>query len=406
MPELMHVVSLQQAGGVETHFAAFVRQAALSRSGWSHRWLNPERGMHPLIRDGLGPVALQESREKYAWGLKLPSFPGWLRTVHCRRVLRSGSTQLILIWNRSSRSGSVVAAAGSIPWAYWEHGSAGVEGHEDDRRHFFAQVPVALANSRAAARMLQLRWNYAGPVHVCRNALRPALHPGQPRPKPFPRRPVRLGFAGRLVAVKGPILLLHALGRIRDSLPDAELHVAGDGPERNRLQEWAGRLGVSSAVHFHGVTRDMAAFYDQVDCLLHPALREPFGLVAIEAAAHGCPVVAAAVDGLPEAVSPTSGGCCLVPRLSLPDYAALGGNLEGLPRLVYDPVADAIGPPRAVDPGEIAQRVVALFSEAGAYERASLQATTHVLQAFDFDRHVSDVFAVLDGLASRREDRP
>src|SRR5690606_16080928 len=108
------------------------------------------------------------------------------------------------------------------------------------------------------------------------------------------------------------------------------------------LESLAQRLNLGSAVQFQGLVRDMRGFYEGIDCLVHLPLTEAFGLVAIEAAARGVPVVAAAVDGLPEAVTDGVTGFTVVPNRPLTDYVELGGRLDGIPEAVYDPVADVL----------------------------------------------------------------
>jgi glycosyltransferase involved in cell wall biosynthesis len=107
-------------------------------------------------------------------------------------------------------------------------------------------------------------------------------------------------------------------------------------------------------------------------------------------------VIAAAVDGLPEAVTHGTSGVCIPPALPLADYVALGGRLDGLPPLVYDPQQDRLAPPRLVDPAALAAAVRELFADAAEYERASARASAHVRAKFDFDRHVAAVFAAIE----------
>jgi glycosyltransferase involved in cell wall biosynthesis len=145
-----------------------------------------------------------------------------------------------------------------------------------------------------------------------------------------------------------------------------------------------------------GSVRDMQAFYRDVDCLVHPPLTEAFGLVAIEAAALGCPVIAAAIDGLPEAVADGVSGYMVPPTLPLADYEGLGGARYGLPALVYDPTSDSLVAPPIVDPAALAGAVARLVSSAASFEALSARASAHVLGAPTFARHVEDVMAVID----------
>ena len=147
---------------------------------------------------------------------------------------------------------------------------------------------------------------------------------------------IQLGVAARLVPVKGVALVLHALQTLSASGMNVKLQVAGAGPEQPRLEALARKLDIAERCTFHGTVADMRQFYTNIDCLLHPPVTEAFGLVAIEAAAHGCPVIAAAVDGLPEAVEEGLSGSCIQPTLPLAEYRKLGGSFEGLPAEVYD----------------------------------------------------------------------
>jgi glycosyltransferase involved in cell wall biosynthesis len=389
----MHLVSLQQAAGVESHFTEFVAHARAARPDWTQGWLNPSRTMHPFFGARLNDALARRIDAKYWRGVKLPP-P--LRAWHCRRALKRARADALVIWNRSTKVRFALDAAGDDRCIHWEHGSAWDAGRERERREYFRRVPRAIANSRASARVLELAWEYRGALRVCRNALRPSLVPSAPVAKPFPRRAIRLGVAARLYPVKGVALALHALKRLAEQGLDVELRIAGAGPELTRLERVAASLGIERRVRFLGAVRDMAAFYRDVDCLVHAPLTEAFGLVAIEAAALGCPVVAAAIDGLPEAVSDGVTGYCVAPSLPLADYAALGGAHDGLPPLVYDPARDALVAPPLVDPAALASAVARLFAEAAAYESLSARASAHVLGAPGFARHVADVMAVVD----------
>src|SRR5699024_10361589 len=131
------------------------------------------------------------------------------------------------------------------------------------------------------------------------------------------QRPPALGVASRLVPVKAVCMALHVLAELRQRGLEVRLVIAGDGPERDGLRQLARALEIDDAVVFEGVIKDMSAFYTGIDVLLHPALREPFGVVAAEAGAHGCPVVCTAVDGLPEVIEHGVSGVCVPPTLAL-----------------------------------------------------------------------------------------
>jgi glycosyltransferase involved in cell wall biosynthesis len=403
VPVITHLVSLQQAAGVEAHFSEFVRHARSSDPEFTHGWLNAAGDMHPFVADRVAGELAHAIDAKRWSGVRLPAKPRALRTWHCRRALAAAGTDVLVIWNRTAKAQFAVDAAGERRCIHWEHGAAWDAGRDAERRAYLSRVPLAIANSTAAARVLQLLWDYRGEVRVCRNALRPSLVPAAPMAKKFPRRRIKLGAAARLYPVKGLAIVLQAvatLRRLRPSL-DVELHVAGAGPELPRLRSLAESLGLAEHVTFRGAVSDMGGFYADIDCLLHTPITEAFGLVAIEAAAHGCPVVTAHVDGLAEAVAAGVSGATIQPTLPLARYVELGGALEGLPQCVYDPAADALAEPRAVDPERAAGAVAALFDDARGFENLSAAASAHVLSQPDFTAHVRDVMAVVDDFIRR-----
>lgn len=111
-------------------------------------------------------------------------------------------------------------------------------------------------------------------------------------------------FAGRLVYEKGVHDLLRAMPRLRRRHPGLRLVIAGEGPHDAALREQARALRLGRSVRFAGFLseEDLAALAAAADCAVVPSIYEPFGLVALEAAAAGTPLVVADVGGLREFV--------------------------------------------------------------------------------------------------------
>lgn len=128
--------------------------------------------------------------------------------------------------------------------------------------------------------------------------------PAQPA-RPFPAGPPSVLFAGRLVREKGVLVLLQAFRRLLDRAPSAWLDIAGSGPEGDLAQRIATEKGLSDRVVFHGWLshNDLERLYSRAWVLAVPSVwEEPFGMVAIEAAARGVPAVVSEVGGLAEIV--------------------------------------------------------------------------------------------------------
>ena len=103
-----------------------------------------------------------------------------------------------------------------------------------------------------------------------------------------------LGMVCRLVWPKGCEDLL----RILERLP-ARWHgvLAGEGPDRSRLERLAAERGVAGRLHFLGTCGDVRPVYASIDALAFLTRYEPFGLVLVEAMAAGVPVFALGAAG-------------------------------------------------------------------------------------------------------------
>ena len=131
-------------------------------------------------------------------------------------------------------------------------------------------------------------------------------------------------FVGRLVSVKGVDVGIDALRTLHDHGKKKTLTICGDGPDREKLEERVQEADLSEFVSFEGWTEpeELVPYYSEAEVTIIPSRYEPFGIVALEAVACGCPVVASSVHGLPEAV----GDCgLLVPP---DDVEALANAIE------------------------------------------------------------------------------
>lgn len=123
-----------------------------------------------------------------------------------------------------------------------------------------------------------------------------------------------VGFAGRLVPGKGVDRLIEGLAKAREQIP-AVLLIAGDGPERRRLDSIAHSLGVASSVEFLGLVDDVPSFWRRCDVAVVPSDSwiESFCMVALEAMACEKPVVVTRNGGMPEVVADGETGMVVPP---------------------------------------------------------------------------------------------
>jgi len=120
--------------------------------------------------------------------------------------------------------------------------------------------------------------------------------------------------AGALIPQKGFDTLLEGLARAHDG--DLRLYIAGSGPERERLEALARRLGLERRARFLGTLppHDMAPWYQAADLFVFGSWREGCPNVVLEALACGTPVVATRVGGTQELVREGQDGLLFEPR--------------------------------------------------------------------------------------------
>ncbi len=120
---------------------------------------------------------------------------------------------------------------------------------------------------------------------------------------PYAGSEPRLLCVGRLIPIKGHLVLLRALAQARARVPGLVLDVAGRGPLEPALKAYAKELGVADAVRFLGFVSPVQTAIENAAIVVVPSLGEGFGMVALEAMERERPVIASSVGGLPEIVA-------------------------------------------------------------------------------------------------------
>lgn len=144
----------------------------------------------------------------------------------------------------------------------------------------------------------------ASAIHVVYNGVAPATA----SPAAISELRQRVSAGPPVVAVvasltnkKGHAVLLRAVAALRQEGVALTVLLAGDGPERRRLEAMAQALGVADSVQFLGVASS-AAVLAVADLFVLPSLVEGLPLALLEAMLAGKAVVAAAVGGVPEVI--------------------------------------------------------------------------------------------------------
>lgn len=135
-------------------------------------------------------------------------------------------------------------------------------------------------------------------------------------------------YIGRLRSVKGVEYGIKAFARAAEANPTLHLALAGDGEQRDYLENLAYDLGISKRATFLGERSDLPDVLSAADSVLMPSLREGFPRVAIEAMAASKPVIATKVGAISEAIIDDNSGILVVSK-DVPAMSAAITHLTG-----------------------------------------------------------------------------
>jgi glycosyltransferase involved in cell wall biosynthesis len=123
-----------------------------------------------------------------------------------------------------------------------------------------------------------------------------------------------IGSVGRLVEQKDYPTQLRAFALAAARVPSLRMAIAGDGPLRPALERLARELAIANRVRFLGYQDDVPALLRSVDLFALASKFEPFGVALIEAKAAGLPIVATAVNEIPDIVVDGESGLLTQPQ--------------------------------------------------------------------------------------------
>ncbi|KXO99170.1 glycosyltransferase family 4 protein [Tsukamurella pseudospumae] len=172
-------------------------------------------------------------------------------------------------------------------------------------------------------------------LHTIANGIDSSLWPYRDRSRKAVRRGApRLLYVGRLEYEKGVQDLVAAVARVRRTHPGTTLTVAGDGTQAAWLRDVTREHRVLRAVEFTGALdhEELVAQLHSADALVIPSRYEPFGIVALEGAATGIPVIATTAGGLADFIRTGETGVSVEP-------ADVPGLTAAIREVLDDPAA-------------------------------------------------------------------
>jgi glycosyltransferase involved in cell wall biosynthesis len=134
-----------------------------------------------------------------------------------------------------------------------------------------------------------------------------------PEPAPYEGDAPRFLCVGRLIPIKGHVVLLRAFRKVLDERPDARLDIAGRGVLEHGLKDLVRELELTDAVRFLGHVTPIQTAIEESLAVVVPSLGEGFGMVALEAMERARPVIAASIGGLEDLVRDGETGLLVPP---------------------------------------------------------------------------------------------
>jgi glycosyltransferase involved in cell wall biosynthesis len=148
---------------------------------------------------------------------------------------------------------------------------------------------------------------------------------------------IAVGAVGGLEPRKGHRYLVEALGYLRGTLPAVRCFIAGDGSQREVLEDQIRRLGLDDAIRLTGSIPDSRALLWAIDIFVQPSIKEGLGVALLEAMACGLPGIASRAGGMVEVIEDGHSG-------RLVTAADAGALAQALRELIESPNArGAIG---------------------------------------------------------------
>lgn len=393
--KIAHLIGGKFVGGIERDFSEFINYSYKN----VHHFVITKNRLHPLISKNILNTVENIFSMNYLGNIKIPKLISILKSKFIGYKIKViGPPDIWLLW--SIFPNYLLSLTQNSKMIYYDHGKAWYKkGFNSKNIKFLNRVDMIICVSNAAKRMLELKWGITNKnVKIIYNALRLTCKPENQTTKSINKnKPLNIGIAGRHISFKGFSLMLYTVSELKKRKVPCKLFIAGVGNTTDDLMRLVTKLNLEDDVKFLGLVEDMKEFYSQIDLFICPSIREPFGLVNIEAMAHGCPVIVAGVDGMPEILDGANAGFVIKPTLEIEKYPEFGGSLDLLKEVeyVYDPYTDTIIRPRILNPLHIADAIEELWSNPDQFSEMSKNAIQLVNEKFDYEKHVEELYEVI-----------
>lgn len=307
------------------------------------------------------------------------------------RWLRKHQIEVVHCYNAFANvTGSLAARLAGIRTIYCgEHGTAWWVKPPLMQFDRLAQASATgtIANSHASKQMLQQRYKLRPEkIYVVQNGVR-AAESANEEDLSAENDSIVIGTIGRLNTPKYLKRFIEAAADVVAIRPTTHFMIVGGGPLENQLRRQIEQANLTSFFTLTGWRSDARMLLTQFDIFVSTSVRETFGLVLVEAALAGKPVIAPAVDGVPEIVQHRQTGLLLTPSESVSVQQVTGASPLS-PRVL---IAGDLSEPKAVSAEALADAMLELIDNPTLRLQFGRAARQRAIQQFDFDRYRTDL---------------
>ena len=198
------------------------------------------------------------------------------------------------------------------------------------------------------------------------------------------KKTLNVGFIGRFESVKGAHSFIKAANLLKNH--NLNFLIAGDGYLEIELKELSKE---NKNIKFVGNVQNPFNFIKSLDILVVPSIREPLGLVSIEAGLCKVSVIGSNIDGIPEVISNKQSGILINPtkKITLKEYQ----NQPSLPDFVINPNNYKLTKPKQLDPEKLSKSILFLSKNKRLRLKYGMQLYQHVKKRFSIQNYFEGI---------------
>ena len=206
------------------------------------------------------------------------------------------------------------------------------------------------------------------------------------------KKNIQVGLIARLELVKGTHLLIEAANLLKDK--NISFLIGGDGHLENELKKLSEG---NDKIKFVGNVLNPINFIKDLDILVVPSIREPLGIVNIEAGLCKIPVVASNIDGIPEVVTNNYSGILINPTKKI-NLKKEYHRQPPLPNLVINPNTYKLIKPKQLDPKILLNAILFLIKNKKLRLEYGQNLYQHVIKKFSIESYFKTLEEIYQNL--------